>query len=103
MSDYILTLAASQRRQKGLSLQQISAATKISVRSLEAIEEGNFKRLPGGIYNTSYIRQYARAVDVDEFELLGYYHASTGAPQVTPQIENVENPSLRGFRALFQQ
>lgn len=103
MSDYILTLAASQRRQKGLSLQQISAVTKITVRCLEAIEGGDFKRLPGGIYNTSYIRQYARAVEVDEYELLGYYHTSTGAPQVTPQIEKVENPSVRGFRPLFQQ
>ena len=103
MSDYILTLAASQRRQKGLSLQEISAATKITVRCLEAIEAGHFERLPGGIYNTSYIRQYARAVDVDEFELLGHYHAATGAPQVTPQIEKVENPSVRGFRPLYQQ
>ena len=103
MSDYILELAASQRRQKGLSLQEISAATKITVRCLEAIEAGHFERLPGGIYNTSYIRQYARAVDVDEFELLGHYHAATGAPQVTPQIEKVENPSVRGFRPLYQQ
>ncbi len=103
MSDYILILAKAQRVNKALSLQQISAETNISVRCLTAIEEGNFGKLPGGIYATSYIRQYARAVDVDEFELLAFYHGQTGAPQVTPQIEKVENPSLRGFRPLFQQ
>jgi cytoskeletal protein RodZ len=56
-----------------LSLEQIAAATKIGVRSLEAIERGDFRKLPGGIYNTSYIRQYARAIDYDESILLAYY------------------------------
>ena len=51
---------ASIRRNRGLTLEQISQNTKISVRALQAIEEGEFKKLPGGIYNTSYIRQYAR-------------------------------------------
>ena len=54
---------ASIRRNRGLSLEQISQDTKISVRALQAIESGEFKKLPGGIYNTSYIRQYARAID----------------------------------------
>jgi len=31
------------------------------VRALKAIEAGDFKKLPGGIYNTSYIRQYAQS------------------------------------------
>ncbi len=103
MSHYILILSKTQRANKALSLEQISADTNISVRCLGAIEEGNFAKLPGGIYATSYIRQYARAVGVDEFDFLDLYHRETGAPQVTPQIEKVENPSLRGFRPLFQQ
>src|SRR5690348_15453456 len=54
------------RRNRGISLEQIAASTKISIRSLEAIEHGEFGKLPGGIYNTSYIKQYARAIDYDE-------------------------------------
>src|SRR5260221_9705112 len=61
------------RRNRGISLEQIAAATKIGVRSLEAIERGDFRKLPGGIYSTSYIRQYARAIDYDESILLAYY------------------------------
>jgi cytoskeletal protein RodZ len=64
---------ASIRRNRGISLEQIAAATKIGVRSLDAIERGEFSKLPGGIYNTSYIRQYARAIDYDESILLAYY------------------------------
>jgi cytoskeleton protein RodZ len=64
---------AALRRQKGISLVAIAEATKISMRYLEAIECGEFARLPGGIYAASYIRQYARAVAVPETELLARY------------------------------
>ena len=66
------------RVRKGISLDQIAASTKLSTRQLEAIESGDFKRLPGGIYNTNYIRQYAHAIEFDEAELLAFYNASMG-------------------------
>lgn len=64
---------ATIRHNRGLTLQQISESTKISVRSLEAIEQGDFRKLPGGIYTTSYIRQYARAIDYDADSILEWY------------------------------
>jgi cytoskeletal protein RodZ len=84
------------RRNRGISLQQISQATKISVRSLEAIEHGDFQKLPGGIYNTSYIRQYARAIDYDESTLLAYYHSSTGTADGTPKRSDSGGKDLFG-------
>ena len=82
MENSILGLATI-RRNRGISLEQIAESTKISLRSLKAIECGEFKKLPGGIYNTSYIRQYAQAIDFDESELLAYYKAAvaTGPTQ----------------------
>lgn len=68
----------TMRRKKGISLQEISEATKIGVNYLRAIEDGDFARLPGGIYSTSYIRQYARSIDCNEFELLERYYRATG-------------------------
>ena len=62
------------RRNRGISLEQIADSTKISIRALEAIEHGDFRKLPGGIYNTNYIKQYARAIDYDESLLLAFYH-----------------------------
>src|SRR5947209_11426816 len=67
------------RQNRGISLEEIARSTKISVRSLEAIERGDFRKLPGGIYNTSYIRQYARAIDYDESALLAAYHQAMGS------------------------
>ena len=85
------------RKNRGVSLEEIAKATKISVRSLEAIERGDFRKLPGGIYNTSYIRQYARAIDYDEGILLDYYrrHMSGEAPRTTAQNGN---GNFGGFR-----
>jgi len=69
---------ATIRRNRGISLEQIAEATKINNPSLKAIEGGDFKKLPGGIYNTSYIRQYAKAIDFDEAELLAFYRIKMG-------------------------
>ena len=69
---------ASQRLKKQITLEQIAETTKIGVRALQAIEAGEFQKLPGGIYNTSYIRQYARAVDLDESEILTAYYSVMG-------------------------
>jgi cytoskeletal protein RodZ len=99
--DSVLGLA-SIRRNRGVSLEQISQTTKISVRALRAIEEGEFKKLPGGIYNTSYIRQYARAIEFDESEILAYYHSRTDVAPETPLINAEKRMNIRDFSFLVQ-
>ena len=59
------------RLNRGLSLESIAETTKISSRFLQAIEDGQYSLLPGGIFNTSYLRQYAAAVGYEEAILLG--------------------------------
>ena len=71
---------ASRRRKQKISLDQIAQATKIAMRSLQAIETEDFKKLPGGIYNTSYIRQYANAIGFDEGQILDLYYSIMGTP-----------------------
>ncbi|MEJ7608243.1 MAG: helix-turn-helix transcriptional regulator [Bryobacteraceae bacterium] len=61
------------RRRKGVSLEQIANSTKISTTFLRAIESEEFEKLPGGVYNANYIRQYAAAIDYSEESLLGQY------------------------------
>jgi cytoskeletal protein RodZ len=87
---------ATIRHNRGITLEQIAESTKISIRSLEAIERGDFRKLPGGIYNTSYIRQYARAIDYNEGELLAFYYRETGADHNTGTQNG--NRVLNGLR-----
>jgi cytoskeletal protein RodZ len=92
---------ATIRRNRGISLEQIAASTKINIRSLKAIEGGDFKKLPGGIYNTSYIRQYAQAIDFDESELLAFYRNRmnvTNSPESAGRSHNGNGVVGGGFR-----
>jgi cytoskeletal protein RodZ len=78
------------RNQAGISLEEIAAATKISLRFLRAIEAEEFDQLPGGIFNTSYLRQYAAAIGYDEGHLIAHYDLKTNTPAIPrgPQREN---------------
>jgi cytoskeleton protein RodZ len=60
----------SVREAKGLSLHDIAHATKISTRTLEAVERGDFARVPGGIYARAVIRSYAASVGLDANAIL---------------------------------
>ena len=66
---------ASIRQTSGISLEEIARNTKLKVTTLKAIEDAKFDVLPGGIYNISYIRQYARAIGADEGALVKMYQA----------------------------
>jgi cytoskeletal protein RodZ len=62
-----------EREARGIALRQISEQTRISIRYLEAIEADDYKRLPGGIFNRSFVRAYAKFVGVDEHAALEDY------------------------------
>jgi cytoskeletal protein RodZ len=54
-----------ERVSRGIALSEIAAVTKISSRHLEALEQGKFRLLPGGILNKGIVRGYAGAVGLD--------------------------------------
>ncbi len=54
------------REGRGIPLREISDQTRISMHYLEAIESNDYKRLPGGIFNRSFVKAYARYVGYDE-------------------------------------
>jgi cytoskeletal protein RodZ len=87
-----------RRKALGLSLEKIAESTKISIRFLRAIEDEEFEKLPGGIFNTSYLRQYAAAIGFDEGKLLTYYTRKV-APQPAEEFAASSNRGLlRWFR-----
>ena len=61
------------REERGIPLREISDQTRISVRYLEAIETNDYKRLPGGIFNRSFVKAYAKYVGYDEKEAVEAY------------------------------
>ncbi|HLS09571.1 helix-turn-helix domain-containing protein [Lentibacillus sp.] len=69
------------REEKNLSLESLQETTKIQKRYLEAIEQGNFKILPGTFYARAFIKEYAAAVGLDPNELLEEYKAEVPQPE----------------------
>ncbi len=61
------------REQRGIPLREISDQTRISMHYLEAIETNDYRRLPGGIFNRSFVKAYARYVGYDEKEAVEGY------------------------------
>jgi len=61
------------RKRAGVTLEQIAETTKIGSRFLQAIEAERFEQLPGGIFSTSYLRQYAAEIGYDEDALVAFY------------------------------
>ncbi|MBP9945567.1 MAG: helix-turn-helix domain-containing protein, partial [Vicinamibacteria bacterium] len=67
------SFGASLRRERelrGVSLQEIAAATKIGVRMLQAIEEDRLDKLPQGLFVRGFVREYARFLALDEQKIL---------------------------------
>ncbi|MGB5850134.1 MAG: RodZ domain-containing protein [Ignavibacteriaceae bacterium] len=61
-----------QREKAGITLQNVAAKTRIDIKFLEALEDGNFNFLPE-IYVKAFIKQYAKVVGLDEEETLQKY------------------------------
>ena len=78
-SKHILLDLQKRRKDRGLTLETIADTTKISIRFLRAIEDEDFDQLPGGIFNTSYLRQYAAAIGTDQEQLLAHYSRATAS------------------------
>jgi cytoskeleton protein RodZ len=58
---------------RGVTLEEISAATKISMRFLKALEAEDFPALPSGIFTRSFIRSYTKYLGLDEEPVLAEY------------------------------
>jgi cytoskeleton protein RodZ len=65
-----------ERESRGIGLDAISEATKISSRHLQALEAGNFDQLPGGVFNKGIVRSYARVVGIDEEDCVERFMAA---------------------------
>ncbi|SRR5579871_3081577 len=70
-----------ERDLRGVSLAEISKATKISSRMLDAIETERFERLPGGVFNAAFVRQYARYLGLDEDKTVAEFTTACGSPK----------------------
>jgi cytoskeletal protein RodZ len=61
------------REEKGLTIEDISRETKIQIKYLFALEEGDFSLFSGEIYIKGALRNYARVVGISDSDIISFY------------------------------
>jgi cytoskeletal protein RodZ len=69
------------REEQGISLEEMSRLTKISVAKLTALEHNDIDELPSDVYVRGFLRAYAREVELDPEETVQRYFARLDAEQ----------------------
>src|SRR5207248_4906116 len=95
-----------EREARGVTLGEISESTKISSGFLRALEQEDFERLPGGIFNRGFVRAYCKFLGIDEDAMVAdfdaaydQYRAEQAPP---PRIEPVqEKIPVKDYRFSF--
>lgn len=70
-----------ERHKRGITLDAVSQTTKIGTHILEALEKDEFDKLPGGIFNKGFVREYARFLGMDEKKVLKEFIEVAGDPE----------------------
>jgi cytoskeletal protein RodZ len=60
-------------------MEEITSATRIGPRFLEALENEDWEKLPGGVFNRGFVRSVARYLGLDEEGFLAEYDLAHGA------------------------
>lgn len=92
-----LTDLKSLRESRGLTLDNVTRATKISLRNLEAIESGNFHSLPPPVYARAYFHAYAKMLDIDEGPFIGRYERYLATASQASKAQADELPGQKVF------
>jgi cytoskeletal protein RodZ len=81
------------REERGLSLEDVAAQTRIPQRHLESIETAAWDRLPAPTYTTGFAKSYATAVGLDRTEVGEQLRAEMGGQRPTASTPEVFEPA----------
>jgi len=74
------------RKKKKLSLEDIASQTRIPLRHLESLEEGDWANLPAPTYTVGFAKSYASIVDLDRTEIGEQLRAEMGGGRMEPMV-----------------
>jgi cytoskeletal protein RodZ len=84
-----------ERELREVSMEELTKATRISARFVEALENEDWAKLPGGVFGHGFVRTIARYLGLNEETLLGEYDSARAehspAPPPKPE-ERIPSP-----------
>ena len=81
----------SEREIREVTLNEVTVATRIPPRFLEAFEREEWEKLPGGVFNRGFVRAIARYLGLNEETLLSEYDLAYGEQKAAASAL-IENP-----------
>jgi cytoskeletal protein RodZ len=78
-----------EREMREVTMDELSKSTRIGNRFLEALENEDWQKLPGGVFGHGFVRAIARYLGLDEESLLGEYDLAR-AEKLPPPAEKPE-------------
>lgn len=81
------------REEKGLSLEDVAAQTRIPRRHLESLEIGDWERLPAPTYTTGFAKSYASVVGLDRAEIYEQLRGEMGGVRPIAATSEVFEPA----------
>jgi transcriptional regulator with XRE-family HTH domain len=90
-----------ERLVREVTLEEISAATKISLRLLSALERSDLRKLPAPVFTRGFIRAYCLHLGLDPVEKVNTYLAEVETGAAPPPVGKPTSGSrfLRGRRS----
>lgn len=73
-----------ERELREVSWEELTSATRIGPKFLQALENEEWEKLPGGVFNRGFVRSIARYLGLNEEVLLGEYDLAHGVPAPSP-------------------
>ncbi|MBE0477227.1 MAG: helix-turn-helix domain-containing protein [Coriobacteriia bacterium] len=77
---------STERRKAGKSVVDVEASTNIRCGLIEALENGDYARLPSPVYVRGYIRSYAKFLELPAEPFLRLYEEETGETQAPSPV-----------------
>ncbi|MEX5216784.1 MAG: helix-turn-helix domain-containing protein [Nitrospiraceae bacterium] len=67
------------RETKGLTIDEVASKTRIRSDFVQALEDGNFAKLPDQVFARGFVRSYARSLGLDEEDAVRRFAESAGS------------------------
>jgi len=81
------------REEKGLTLEDVAAQTRIPRRHLESLENSDWERLPAPTYTTGFAKSYASAVGLERGEIYEQLRGEMGGVRPSTTTSEVFEPA----------
>ena len=78
-----------ERELREVTVKEIASATRIAPKFLEALENEDWNKLPGGVFGRGFVRSIARYLGLSEENLLSDYDLARGETSV-PAVQKPE-------------